>query len=142
METDKSGIIGVVTPREDINAMKELYRAEYKKINDKENKANSNFNANMWRIRFGTFATQIGLLFQPFGTRRCVSHLAASALSFITKKVLKWKNNYDRKKYQKRKDQLTAEFINADGIFKEFSVGNPTTIEKFDEGGESKKLSA
>ena len=40
------------------------------------------------------------------------------------------------------KDQLTAEFINAEGIFKEFGVGNPTTIEKFDEGIEGKKLSA
>ena len=41
METGNSGIIGYTETRSNINAMKEYYREEYKKIVDKEKKSDS-----------------------------------------------------------------------------------------------------
>lgn len=42
--------------------------------------------------------------------------------SFITQKIMKYKNKKENEKLQKRKDELTANFINAEGVFKEFAM--------------------
>ena len=54
---------------------------------------------------------------------------------------MKLKNKMDHKKYQKQKDQLTADFINAEGVFKKFDVVNPTTIEEIEEYSDEKGFS-
>lgn len=138
METGNSGIIGYTETRTNINAMKEHYRAEYKKIVDKEKKADSDLFHNKWKVRFGTFATRVGLTFNTSGTVRSISKLGVTAISFLTQKIMKLKNKIDKKKFKKQKEQLTADFINATGEFEEFNVINPTTIEEIHEEEEEK----
>ena len=134
METGNSGLIGYSETRSNVNAMKAHYREEYKKIVEKEKKADSNLFHNKWKIRLGSLAARISLAFHPNPTVRIVSHIGTRAFSFISQKVLKWKNKMDKNKYKKQKDQLTADFINANGEFKDFTVVNNTTIEEdFDE---------
>ena len=141
METGNSGIIGVTETRTNINEMKDFYRAEYKKIVDKEKKADSDLFHNKWKVRFGGFATRIGLLFQPNSTIKSVTRLGSRVIGFVAEKVMKLKNKMDHKKYQKQKDQLTADFINAEGVFKKFDVVNPTTIEEIEEYSDEKGFS-
>jgi len=133
VETDNSGIIGYTETRTNINEMKKRYREEYKKIVDKEKKSDSDLFHNKWKVRFGSFGTRLGLTFKTSGTERAISRLGVRAVSFITQKIMELKNKSDKKKYQKQKEELTADFINASGIFKEFSVVNPTTIEEIEE---------
>ena len=138
METGNSGLIGYSETRTNINAMKDYYKKEYKKIIDKEKKADSDLFRNKWKIRFGSFATRLSLTFTTSGTTKAISKLGVRAISFLAQKVMNIKNKIDKKKYKKQKDQLTADFINAEGEFKQFYVVNPTTIEEFHEEVEEK----
>ena len=138
METGNSGVIGYTETRTNINEMKKHYQEEYKKIVDKEKKADSDLFHNKWKVRFGSFAARVGLTFNTKGTVRAISRVGTGVLSFITQKVMELKNKHDKKKYQKQKEQLTADFINAEGIFKEFDVVNPTTIEEVNDEIEEK----
>ena len=133
METGNSGIIGYTETRTNINAMKEYYRREYKKLVDKEKKADSDLFHNKWKIRLGTFATRISLVFHPNKTVRMVSQIGTRVFNFVSQKFLKWKNKRDKNKIKQQKDKLTADFINAEGEFKEFMAVNPTTIEEINE---------
>ena len=132
METGNSGVIGYSETRTNINAMKEHYQKEYKKVVDKERKADSDLFHNKWKVRFGSFATRIGLTFSS-NPYKALLKLGTHATSHIVQKIMYLKNKSDKKKYKKRKDQLTADFINADGEFKQFDVVNPTTIEEINE---------
>lgn len=137
METGNSGVIGYTETRTNINAMKEYYRQEYQKIVDKERKADKDLFRNKWKVRLGSFATRIGLTFSPSKTK-VIAKLSSHALSFIVRKGMDIKNKIDKKRFQKQKDKLTADFINADGDFKQFDVVNPTTIEEIHENEEEK----
>ena len=139
MGTGNSGIIGYSETRTNINAMKEHYQREYKKIVDKEKKADSDLFHNKWKVRFGSFATRIGLTFSgnPY---KALFKLGTHAASHIIQKIMYLKNKSDKKKYKKRKDQLTADFINAEGEFKQFDIVNPTTIEEINENEEEHKI--
>ena len=130
METGNSGLIGYSETRSNVNAMKEYYRTEYKKIVDKEKKSDSNLFHNKWKVRLGSLGARIGLAFHPNPAVRIASHIGTRAFSFVAQKILKWKNKIDKDKYKKQKDQLTADFINAEGDFKEFTVVNNTSIEE------------
>lgn len=138
METGNSGIVGITETRTNINAMKDFYRAEYKKIVDKEKKADSDLFHNKWKVRFGAFAARVGLIFQPRSTIKSISKLGTRVVSFAAQKVMSLKNKHDKKKFQQQKEQLTADFINAEGVFKKFDVANPTTIEEIDDYEEEK----
>ena len=137
METGNSGLIGYTETRTNINAMKEYYQKEYKKIVDKEKKADSNLFRNKWRVRFGSFTTCIGLTFSS-NSHKGLAKLGVHAVSRIIQKIMYLKNKVDKKKYKKQRDQLTADFINAEGEFKQFDVVNSTTIEPVNEHEEEK----
>lgn len=130
MEIVNSGIIGVTETRTNINAMKDFYRAEYKKIIDKEKKSDSDLFHNRWKVRFGSFATRVGLLFQPRSAYNALARIGTRLISGIVQRAMVWKNKHDKKKFNKQKDQLTADFINGEGKFEQFMVANPTTIEE------------
>ena len=141
METGNSGIIGYQETRSNINAMKEYYRKEYKKIVDKERKVDSNLFHNRWKIRLGSFAARVGMVFNPNKSVRMFTRIGTRAFSFLSQKILLWKNKRDKIKFKKQKEQLTADFINADGEFKEFYAINNTTIEEdYDEIIETKGM--
>ena len=133
METGNSGIVGVVENRTNINAMKEYYRQEYKKIVDQEKKNDSDLFHNKWKVRIGGFLTRVGLTFQPNGTVRTITKLGTRAIGFITEKVMKLKNKYDKEKLERQKEKLTADFINAEGVFKEFNASIKAEIEEINE---------
>jgi len=138
VETGNSGVIGYTETRTNINAMKEHYQREYKKIVDKERKADSDLFHNKWKVRFGSFATRIGLTFNTRGSVKAISKMGVHAINFLIQKGMQIKNKIDKKKFKKQKEQLTADFINAEGEFKQFDVVNPTTIEEVNEQEEEK----
>ena len=138
METGNSGVIGYTETRTNINAMKEYYRAEYKKIDDEQKKNNSALFHNKWKVKLGSFGARVGLSFNRDRKYRAISRTAANVLSFCTQKVMEWKNKHDNKKLEQKKEKLTADFINADGVFKQFDVVNETTIEEINEQEEEK----
>ena len=140
METGNSGIIGVTETRINANAMKDFYRTEYKKIVDKEKKADSDLFHNKWKVRFGTFAARVGLLFQPRSAFKSLSRIGTKVIGSLAQRVMKWKNKRDHKKYKEQKDKLTADFINLEGEFAQFNVVNPTTIEEITEYDEENTL--
>lgn len=126
----EDGMIGIVESRTNINAMSELYQQEFKKLVDEKNESDKALFRNKWKVRLGAFATRIGLAFQPRGKFRSVSIFANKAIGFVAKRVMELKNKIDGKRNQEKRDKLTADFINAEGIFKKFSVPtNQTTIE-------------
>ena len=126
----EDGMIGITESRTNIKAMSELYRNEYRKLVDEKNESDKALFHNKWKVRLGTFATRIGLAFQPKGKFRSVSILANKAIGFVAKRVMELKNRIDGKRNKQKRDRLTADFINAEGIFKEFSVPKgQTTIE-------------
>ncbi len=141
METGNSGIIGYTETRSNINAMKEYYREEYKKIVDKEKKSDSDLFHNKWKVRFGTFGARVGLTFHTKGTVRAIAKLGTRVFGFIAEKVMNYKNKKDKEKYKKQKEELTADFINGTGEFEKFSVVNPTTIEEIEDFEEEKGYS-
>jgi len=133
VETDNCGIIGLQDERKVINAMKEYYRTEYRNLLNKERKLDWDLFCNKWKVRFGFFATRIGLTFSTKGFTRAISKAGTIVVSRLTERIMKWKNKRDKAKLKKQKDQLTADFINMDGNFKQFSIINPTTIESIEE---------
>ena len=137
METGNSGVVGVVESRTNINAMKEYYRQEYKKLVDKQNKNNDALFHNKWKVRIGGFTTRVGLFFTQRGAVRTLSRLGSRVVGHIAEKVMNWKNKRDNKKLEEQKEQLTADFINAEGIFSKFNVVNNTSITMDDEMIES-----
>ena len=128
METDNSGIIGYSETRININAMKEYYRNEYKKIIDNEKEADSKLFRNKWKIRFGSFAARVGLTFHPNNAYKTLSKLGTRFGSFLIQRIMELKNKSDKRKFKKQRDQLTADFINAEGKFKEFDTISPATV--------------
>lgn len=138
METDNSGVIGFYESRENIDKMKQYYREEYKKLVDKEKKADSDLFHNKWKVRFGSFAVRVGLIFRPNSLAKSLTRIGTHAFSFLSQKIMKWKNKKDKEKYKKQRDQLTADFINAEGEFAQFSVNNDTTFEPIDEKEEER----
>ena len=139
METGNSGIIGVTETRTNINAMKDYYRQEYKKIVDKEKKSDSDLFHNKWKVRLGGFTARVGLIFQPPSTVKTLTRLGTRVVGFIAEKAMKLKNKIDKKNYEKEKDKLTADFINAEGVFSEFNINNETTIEDINEYEETEE---
>jgi len=134
VETGNIGIIGLNEEREKLNAMKNYYRLEYKKLMDKEKKADSDLSSKKWKIRFGSFGARVGLLFSPNAKIRSISRIGSHIFSFCAQNVLKLKNKIEKNKIKKQKDKLTADFINAEGEFKQFDIINPTTgIEEIQE---------
>ncbi len=133
MEIDSSGVIGVEETRTNINAMKEYYRQEYKKLVDKEKKSNSDLFHNKWKVRLGGFTTRVGLFFTQRGKWRALTRIGSRVVGFLAEKAMTWKNKHDKKKIAEQKEKLTADFINGNGIFSEFSVVNNTSIEEDNE---------
>ena len=131
METgNNNGLIGIVENRTNTKAMKEYYRAEYKKIVNKEKKSDSDLFRNKWRLRFGTFTARVGLTFHPNGAVKALSKLGTHVFGFAAEKIMRWKNKRDKEKYKKQKERLTADFINLEGDFKQFDIINPAIIEE------------
>lgn len=121
METGNNGMLLIQESRSNLELMKKIYQDEYKKIANRENRINRDYFINKWKVRFGTFGCHIGLLFAPKATRK-LGNLGVAVGSFITQKIMKYKNKKENEKLQKRKDELTANFINAEGVFKEFAM--------------------
>ena len=48
----------------------------------------------------------------------------------IQKKVMKLKNKHDKEKLERQKEKLTADFINAEGVFKEINASIKAEIEE------------
>lgn len=138
METGSSGIIGYSETRTNINEMKKRYREEYKKIVDKEKKADRDLFHNRWKVRLGSLSMRIALTFHPNKNVRVLSKLGTRVGSFFVQKIMELKNKSDKKKYKKQKDKLTADFINAEGNFKEFNVINSTIVEEIHDSIEEK----
>lgn len=130
METVNSGIIGLYEARESLNAMKKAYRDEYRQLIRKEWQTNFDYFVNKWKVRFGTFAAQLGFNFAPTKETRLFGKIGVGVIGRITETVMRFKNKLDQKKYKKKKETLTADFINARGIFEQYSVENQTTIEE------------
>ena len=130
MEIENSGVIGITETRTNTNAMKELYREEFKKIVEAEKKTDSNISRIKWKIKLGELGARIGLIFRPPSTAKTLTNLGTRAVSFITRKALTLKNKMDKNRFQKQKDKLTADFINGEGKFSEFYVVNQTSIEE------------
>ena len=123
MEKNNNGIIGLYESRDAVNAMKKLYHEEYMKIDDEERKINKTYRKTKWRINLGTFAGNIGLLFAP-KEYRPLGFVGLNFGSFVTKEILKYRNNKQKKNYKAKKDKLEADFINGTGIFEKYSAIN------------------
>ncbi len=137
MEAVNSGVIGVVEDRANLDAMKALYRAEYKKLVDDEKKSSDKISSYKWKIKLGEFGARIGLLFRPPSTLKFLTKIGSRVVSFISRKALTIKNNIDKKRYAKKKDELTADFINGEGMFSQFTAANQTTIEEIEDKKET-----
>ena len=121
MELGNRGILVIQEKRENLDKMKKFYQEEYRKLVQNEKKNNWNYFVNKWKVRFGTLGCNIGLFFAPKATRT-LGRLGVNIGSFIVQKYMKYKNKKENEKLQKKKDELTANFINGEGEFKEFTM--------------------
>ena len=133
MVQDNLGIVGFSDSRKNVEQLKKRYQEEYKRICQQEKETNKLYFKNKWKVKIGEFiATQVVFPHTPIGIV-VVGSIVTGIGSKTTQLVMKIKNKLDKKKYKKQKAILTADFINADGIFKEFSVENNTSIENMNE---------
>lgn len=121
METDNNGILVIEENRKNLEEMKKMYIEEYKKLSDTEKKTEWNYTINKWKVKLGTFGCNVALFFTPRPTR-VFGRLGVNIGSFITQKIMKYKNQKQQKKIQSEKDELTANFVNGTGIFENFSI--------------------
>lgn len=137
MEND-SGIICLRDERININRMKELYIEEYRKILNAEAETNKNYVKNKWKVRLGALACEIGLTFAN-GKHKILNFLGVGIAKRVTGCILKYKNKRTQKRYKAEEEKLTADFINGEGIFKQFSVINNSSIEIINYGDDKSK---
>ena len=126
------GIVVINESREKMEEMKAFYEHEYRRIEKEQRENNKEYRKNKWKVRLGSIGLHIGLTFTK-GSVKTIGRIATSIASFFTKKILKYKNKIDQKKYEEQKERLTACFVNGEGIFAEFDTVNDSTIEEINE---------
>lgn len=123
MEIGNNGIIGLYDSSLNVQRMKEYYEEEYKKIEKEENLTEKKYKRNKWKVRFGTALCHLGFNFTP-KKYRFLGKLGIDIGGLIAQRSLYKKNKKAKKEFQEQKDKLTADFINAEGIFTEFNVND------------------
>ena len=133
MVQDNLGIVGFSESRENLERLKRVYQEEYRKISEEQRNNNKKYIKNKWRVRIGEFlVTELGLVHTPMSVN-VVGSIATGVTSKTTQLVMKIKNRIDNKKYKKQQDKLTADFINLQGIFQQYSVQNNSQMEPIQE---------
>ena len=131
---ENKGIVVLNDSRKARDEMKAYYEHEYRRLEkEKQQKNRENFK-NKWKVRLGSLGLRLGLTFtkiqQPY---KGLSKLGVRLGSFFTRKIMDYQNRKEQKRYKDEQEKLTANFINGEGIFKEFSVVNSSTIEEVKE---------
>lgn len=127
VETDNSGIIGLNESRANISAMHDRYREEYLKLVNESKSTEESYKRNKGILSIGKNSL---LVFFKFISRkyRFLGKTGTRFVSFVADKVMERKNKKNEEELQRKKDKLTADYINGEGIFASYEINDPDLV--------------
>ena len=72
-------------------------------------------------VGIGNIGVKIGLLFTKKPVKK-IGRVATNIATFVTSKILKYKNKQDNKEFDRKLKQLEADFLNCEGEFKKIAI--------------------
>ena len=118
---NNSGILVVQESREIAQKLKDYYRNEYNRLKSEQKKNNISYIKKQIMVGIGNIGVKIGLLFTKKPVKK-IGRVATNIATFVTSKILKYKNKQDNKEFDRKLKQLEADFLNCEGEFKKIAI--------------------
>ena len=102
---NNSGILVIQESREIAQKLKDYYRNEYNRLKSEQKKNNISYIKKQIMVGIGNIGVKIGLLFTKKPVKK-IGRVATNIATFVTSKILKYKNKQDNKEFDRKLKQL------------------------------------